>query len=503
MNKSVILLMVIAIFTKIFGFARDITLSYFYGASNVSDAYLLSLTIPLLIFGYIGAGISTGYIPMYGMVIKELGERAANRYTNNLINILMVVCTCFIICGLLFTDYFVKAFALGFEGDTLELAVNLTRISLLGIYFTGLVCVFNGLFQLKGNFILPALVGLPLNFIIMISIWLSTRTNIMVLAEGSVIAIASQVLLLIPFLYQTGYRYKLVLDLKDKYIITMVKKAIPVIFGVSVNQINVLVDRTIASLIATGGISALSYAGNLNLFIQGLFVLPFVTVMYPSISRMASEDNIAGLKKKISEVIGYITLFVMPATVGAMIFAEPIIKLFYGRGAFDSQAISMSADALFFSAIGMLGIGIRDVLSRTFYSMHNTKTPMVNAAIALLMNISLNIVLSKYLGLGGLALATSISAIFCSVLLGISLRKKIGCFGIKNLILTFIKILCASVTMGILAKCIYKTLLNNISSNTALFVAIGTGAAVYFVIILFMRIEEVDVMKKRLIGRLL
>ena len=81
--------MVIAIFTKIFGFARDITLSYFYGASNVSDAYLLSLTIPLLIFGYIGAGISTGYNPMYGMVIKELGERAANRYTNNLINILM------------------------------------------------------------------------------------------------------------------------------------------------------------------------------------------------------------------------------------------------------------------------------------------------------------------------------------------------------------------------------------------------------------------------------
>lgn len=432
MKKTAILLMLITIISKIFGFGREITLSYFYGASNISDAYLISLPIPMVIFSFIGTGISTGYVPMYSKIRQNYGEEEGNRFTNNLVNILIIICTTIVIFGLIFTKPLIKIFASGFEGEALTLAIQFTKISLLGIYFTGLMHIFSQYLRLKGNYVVPALVGFPLNFITIAAIFLSSKTNILVLIIGSIIAIASQLILLVPFIHKKGYRHKLILDIKDRHIKNMAYIALPVIIGVSVNQINKLVDRTLASQIAVGGISALNYANRLNGFVQGLFVTPIATVIYPMISKMAAEDNMDGLKSSVSEAINSISLLVIPATIGAMCFAEAVVKLLFGRGAFNSRAIFMTSNALFYYSIGMLGFGMRDIISRAFYSLQDTKTPMINAAIAMAMNIVLNIILSKSMGIGGLALATSISAIFCTVLLFISFRKKIGPFGINS-----------------------------------------------------------------------
>ncbi|HHX60054.1 MAG TPA: murein biosynthesis integral membrane protein MurJ, partial [Epulopiscium sp.] len=148
------------------------------------------------------------------------------------------------------------------------------------------------------------------------------------------------------------------------------------------------------------------------------------------------------------------------------------------------------------------GFGLTEVLSRAFYSLQDTKTPAINAAIAVVMNIILNIILSKYMGIGGLALATSISAIFCTVLLFISLRKKIGAFGIKDITISFVKIVGASLVMGVIAKLSFNALVGSIGQNLSLVVSIGIGAMVYFVMIYFMRIEEVDVLVEMLRERL-
>lgn len=492
MKKIALLLMMITIFSKIVGFGREITLSYFYGASNISDAYLISLTIPTVIFSFIGVGISTEYIPLYSKIVQKYGEKEGYRYTNNLVNILLIICTGIIFFGILFTHQIVKVFASGFEGVTLKLAVYFTRISLIGIYFTGLVNLFGGFLRMKGNYVIPATVGFPLNLFIILSIFLSSKTNISVLAIGSVIASASQLVLLVHFLRKEGYRYEFIVDIRDKHTKEMVDMALPVILGVSVYEVNVLVDRTLASSIAVGGISALNYANKLNGFVQGLFVTSIATVMYPMISKMAAQNNVDGLKKSVSEAINLINLFVIPSTVGAMIFAEPIVKLLFGRGAFDAEAISMTSNALFFYSIGMIGYGLRDILSRAFYSLQDTKTPMINATIAVAMNIVLNLILSRFLGLGGLALATSIASIFCTGLLFVSLRKKIGPFGMKNTTISFIKILASSLVMGLVVYFVYDLLLSYLSGNLSLVISICIGALVYFVIIYFMKIDEVD-----------
>ena len=221
MKKNILFLMAITIVSKLFGFARDITLSYFYGASRITDAYLISITIPSVIFGFIGAGIATGYIPMYSQIEKEEGVKAGNKYTNNLVNFTILICTIMFIFGLICTVPIVKIFASGFTGETLELTVKFTRIGLVGMYFTGLLSIFSGFLQIKGNYAIPALVGFPLNFFTILAIIISSKGNVFLLAFGTVIATASQLLLVLPFAYKKGYKYKRVFDLKDKHIKNM------------------------------------------------------------------------------------------------------------------------------------------------------------------------------------------------------------------------------------------------------------------------------------------
>jgi putative peptidoglycan lipid II flippase len=152
----------------------------------------------------------------------------------------------------------------------------------------------------------------------------------------------------------------------------------------------------------------------------------------------------------------------------------------------------------------MVGFGLREVLSRVFYSLQDTRTPMINAAIGMLLNIILNIVLSRFLGIGGLALATSIAAIFTTALLFVSLRKKTGPFGMKQISISFLKILFASLVMGGLAKLSFNHLTASLSQNLSLLLAIVVGSVSYFVIIYFMKIEDVDVIVgaiKKKLGR--
>jgi len=163
-----------------------------------------------------------------------------------------------------------------------------------------------------------------------------------------------------------------------------------------------------------------------------------------------------------------------------------------GRGAFTPEAIDMTGGALFYYSIGMIAFGLRDILSRAFYALQDTKTPMINATIAVVINIILNIVLSKYLGIGGLALATSIAAIVGTLLLFITLRRKIGGFGLKEITKSFIKICVASILMGFIALGSFNFFRQNIRENLALILAIGLGALAYAILIYFMRIPEVD-----------
>ena len=191
--KATIGLMIATIIAKVLGFGRELVLASSYGASMYSDAYLTAMNIPLVLFSIIGTTLSTVLIPMYFEVNRDLGEKKALNFTNNVFNIVIVMSILLAILGFIFTEQLVKVFAMGFEGEILKVAIDFTRITIISIVFTGLTYVMTAYLQIKNDFTIPGLVSVPKNVIIIVSIILSVKFNPYIMIWGTLLALASGV----------------------------------------------------------------------------------------------------------------------------------------------------------------------------------------------------------------------------------------------------------------------------------------------------------------------
>lgn len=496
--KAAVGLMAATLVAKVLGLGRELALASAYGASSTSDAFLVALNIPAVIFTAIGTSLGTAFIPLYCDVNSKHGEGASKKFTNNVFNIVVLICIAFSILGVIFTPQIVKLFAVGFEGETLRQAIYFTRVMILGLSFLGMSYIMMAYLQVKENFIVPGLMSVPYNILIITSILISTKLSPVILPWGALIGLLFQFLFQLPFAMKKGYRYRPYVNVKDEHLNKMLWLIAPVLIGVAVNQINTIVDRTIASTLVEGSISALNYAAKLNQFVMGMFIVSISAVVYPMLSRLSSENNKEEFNKSIKTSVNTVTLLVIPISVGAIILANPIVKLLFQRGEFDARATQMTAIALTFYSIGMIGFGLRDILGKVFYSLQDTKTPMINGAMAMVLNIILNICFVKFtnMQLAGLAFATSISALVTIILLFISLRKKIGAFGGKSILGVMIKSLISSCLMAIVTLFTYNTIGSLLGSGfieeaLTLALSIGIGAVVYGVSIIVLKVEEV------------
>ncbi|MDY3959071.1 murein biosynthesis integral membrane protein MurJ [Romboutsia timonensis] len=503
--KSAFIVMLVSVIAKVFGFIREIVLAGFYGVSSYSDAYITAANIPIVIFASIGTALATTFIPLFYEVRNESDNKEAMNFSNNVFNLVIIICMIIAILGFIFTDELVKLFAIGFTGETLIITVKLTKIFILGIIFTGLSYLMSSYLQIKNKFTIPSTIGIFKNIIIIISIILSFKMNlnIYILGYGTLIAMASEFIIQYPVAYKNGYRYKFHIDIKNKYIQKMMYLLIPVLIGVTVSQINTMIDRSIASTLVEGSISALNYANKLNQFIMAIFISSIATVMYPMLSKLSSENNNEKFNKTIVQVINSIIIIIIPVSVGAIVLASPIVKLLFQRGEFDSNATYMTSLALIFYSIGLIGVGLREILSRTFYCLKDTKTPMKNGIICMFINIVLNIILVKYMKHAGLAFATSISAISSIGILFVSLSKKIGYFGQDKIIKTTIKSIIASILMGVIVYNIHNKIskilgIGFINESISLTLAVILGVIAYVILVIILKVEDVRFIIKKI-----
>ncbi|MBG9981840.1 murein biosynthesis integral membrane protein MurJ [Aerococcaceae bacterium DSM 111020] len=490
--KTTLLVILLTIIAKLFGFARNIVLSYFFGASVVSDAYLVALSIPEVLYDFVIIGISTSFIPIFSQVRKKEGEQASLQYTNNVINHIFVFTGFLFLFGFIFSEELVKLFASGFYGQRLSFTIELTRLVLFSMFFTSMVTIFNSYLQQQRNFIIPALVGIPLNLTIIIGIIVAYYTNPVVLGISYSVATLSQLFFIVPAARKNGFRYQRVFDSKNPYLYKLIQIALPVMIGTSVNQINVLVNRTISSQLAVGSISALNYSYQLVFFVQGVFALSISNVIFPIISDYAVEKRFTEFKGIINKSVSLIYLIIFPMTVGAIIFPEQIIDLLFGRGNFDETAIQLTAMSLIGYAVGMIANAFREVLSRSFYALGDSKTPMRNAMFGVVINVILAIVLSKPLGVMGLSLASSIAATVTSFLLLVQIRHKVGRLNLSSFFKTVVKSTIAGIVMGVVCLWSYDFFLARTVPFISLVLAVIVGAVTYFILLIVLRESEVS-----------
>lgn len=500
----------IAIFTlisKFLGFLREILIASTYGSGYETDTYFVAMTATVIIMTTIGSSLNTTLIPMFTEIEKKKGKEAKIRFLNNVLNVVFFITIILVFLGFFLSPVVIRILAKDFTGEQFALAVKLNRIGLPIVIFLGFTYVFSGYLHSSEIFGPPAIMGIPYNLVyIIFLVFLAKKGNIHELMLTSVIATSTQFLIQVPAIRHQGYRYSFDIDLNDPYLKKILILILPVVLGSAVQQINTIVDKTLASSLVEGSISALTYASRISDLIISVFVMAITTVIFPMLSRAFSQRDNVQIKRIMGQGINIILIITVPATIGIFILAKPMVRIFFQRGAFDEIATYMTSQALVFYSVGLVGSSLRLMLNRVYYSFQDTKTPMLNGVLAVGLNIVLNLILIKPMGHSGLALATSISAIFTTLLLFIDLKRKLGRIGLKRYLNCFIKALIASVIMGVVVYFTYFGLMSLLPNKwiidlLILLLSVAVGLFLYIILCSVLRIREIRVLMRALIKK--
>lgn len=501
--KSAIIIVIFTLGSKFLGFLREVLIAAKFGSGMKTDTFFIALSGSSLIGNFLQNAINTTFIPVISEVESEEGKKGKLEHTNNMINVIFSISLIVVVIALLGTPLIIKLLANGFEGEQFDLAVKLTRIGLPMILFSGIIGVMTGYLQSDERFNATAMIGISFNLVyIFFLLFLSSRFGIEGLMIAGVIAIFSQLLIQIPEAKSSGFKYKFIFDLKDQYIRKVLYLSLPVLIGVAINDLNAIVDKTLASSLVSGSISALNYANKLNGLILGVFISAITTVIFPILSKESNSRNISAMKKIMGYGVNLILLITIPATVGLIVLAKPIVEIAFQRGEFDATATIMTSQALIFYSVGLVAMALRLLITRVYYSLQDTKTPMINGAISVGFNIVLNLILVQYMEHAGLALATSMATTIATILMFYGLKKKIGSLGTLSYIKCGLKTGLISVIMGVVAYAVYHGLygilgVSKLYNLISLLVSVGLAVIVYGVLCYIFKIEEVrDIVDK-------
>lgn len=493
LKKAACLIAFITVLSKIAGFIRESLIAGAFGATYKTDAYIMSLTMPGIIFGVFGVAITTTFIPIlaedYKMNKRQDTFEFVNTFNTLLLAISLLACILIWCCA----PVLIRIIAPGFSQEVYKLTVILTRISAISIMFMGMNSSFVALLQTFGVFIAPALSGLVFSMPIIAYILLGGRYGVKGLAFATVSGYGAQVIILIPWLIKNRYRYRPNINIRDTRIRRLLRLMAPVVIGTEILQLNEFVDRVMASGLPAGSISALNFAAKLNNVIYSVFAVAIITVIYPELSMEC--DDYEEFTNHIIKAVNIINMIMVPSAVGLAILRVPIINVLFRHGAFDSRAAGMTSEVMLYYSLGLVFSGMAGIFDRVFYAMKDTRTPMTNGVIAMGVNINLNFILIRYMGIGGLAMSTSISSLVYLILLINGINKRIG-RGIagRSMAINCGKILMASVVMGacvfVIDKCLSEVLTGIGGEIIRLVVSVVSGILTYVFMIAVLREKE-------------
>jgi len=369
--------------------------------------------------------ITSTLVPLYIKQEQSLGRESANRFASNTLNIFMLAAVIVSALMFAFAPQLVTVVYPGFDGDSFSLTVTLSRIMYPTLIFFVAGLVLSSLLNAQEHYLAAQLTGFPLSFsLILAAILFSDSFGIHAQAWGVVIAGALQVVILWPTL-RKSYRYSPVLNVKDSSFLSLLVLAAPSVLSMAVNELNHMVDRMLASGLNAGDISAMSYAFKLIMFMLGVLVVPLTTISFSKMSKEAAKRDETAVIPHVQRSFLLLFAVIVPIVCMAAVCSEDVIRLAYGRGAFGNDSVVITGAVFMFYVVGVPFFGIRDLLNRVFHSLQDTKTPMIIACVSMAVNICLNLVLRKLMGVNGLAFATAVAALVGVILLMYRLSRRI------------------------------------------------------------------------------
>ncbi|MGI6065129.1 MAG: murein biosynthesis integral membrane protein MurJ [Bacillota bacterium] len=516
--KAAGFIMVAMVISRILGYLRDVIIYAQFGQNRITDAYNAAFSIPdFLYMLLVGGALSSSFIPVFSSYIATDREKEGWEVASVVINVVFSLMTIGIIIGYLFTPQLIYLLVPGFDAGAMNLTVFLTRIMFLQVVFMSLSGISMGILHSYKHFTSPAigsvLYNLGIIFVGVIcgnlieSVW--PGYGIAGFSIGVVIGAAANFAVQVPALLKIGLKYRFSFNIFHPGVVKLGKLMVPILIGLSVSQVNLFVNQNLASSLPAGIVAALRTGQRLMQLPIGIFAIAIAVAVFPTLTGHAAKKERDEFKKTTSLGFRSVVFITLPAAVGLAVLRVPIIRFMFEfeGGKFTNEATLATADALLYYCIGLFAYSAIHVLSRVFYALQDTLTPVLAGILAIVTNIGLSLLLIHPMQQGGLALAYSLAGILNMGILLILLRRKIGPLGGWRLLLSLGQTIFASFLMGwvVFYTAKFSMILWGTQTKLAQLAQVSlsviVGALIFALVSLLFKMEEAELVGKVLFRR--
>jgi putative peptidoglycan lipid II flippase len=496
--------------SRLLGLLRTVVLAHQFGTSPDLDAYFVAFRIPDLIFQLLaGATLGSAFIPTFARIVADRGERDGWRLASGVMNLLFVATLFFAVLGLLLAPLLVPLTAPGLGEHTGEqaqltsLSVDLTRIMMLSPVLFAVSGMFMGILNARHHFFAPAFAPMFYNAAIIVGALVSKDVKVLAVAVvlGAVLHLAVQ----LPALRLVGMQWQPVWDWRDKAVREVGRLMGPRVIGLAAYHLNFVVATFFASTVGSGSISAVNYAWLVVMTPLGLFGMAISTAVFPRMAEQAARDE-SQLRDTVSKSLRLILYLTIPASVGLVVLAKPITAFLLRSGSFDATSTDLVVSALVFYSIALFAHAGIEILSRGYYALSDTRTPVAFAVVSMIINLVLSLILVWPFGIKGLAAALSVATIVEFTLLIRNLEQRLGGLDAGHLVFSLTRTIASSLLMAEvillwLALLRLAGLLDLARKPQAAFAVMGAlalGTVTFFYASRALHSEEAEVLVQRL-----
>ncbi|MBL4744713.1 MAG: murein biosynthesis integral membrane protein MurJ [Cycloclasticus sp.] len=414
--KSTAIVGSMTMISRVLGFIRDIVIARFFGAGESTDAFFVAFKIPNFMRRLFAEGaFSQAFVPVLSEYKETQSTEALKELIGKTAGTLATVLFFITLLGVIGAPILIYMFAPGFEqeGSRHDLAVDMLRITFPYLFFISLTAMAGGVLNTFGKFAIPAITPVLLNLSFLAAIfWLSPLLDepIMALAWGVLIAGVAQLAFQFPYLNKLGLMPKLSFDRDHAGVKKIMNLMLPALFGVSVTQINLLVDTLLASFLVAGSVSWLYFSDRLVEFPLGIFGIALATVILPNLSKSHAAGKTEEFSASLDSGLRWVIFLGLPSAAGLFFLAQPMLATLFQYDAFTTSDVDNASLSLMAYAVGLPAFILVKVLVPGFTSRQDIKTPVRIGIIAVVSNMVMSLILVFFFQHAGLALATSLAA---------------------------------------------------------------------------------------------
>ncbi len=509
--RAATIVMLFFLASRVLGLLRDIVISHQFGTSRQLDAYFAVFNITDLIFNAIAGGaLGSAFLPTFTAALAVGDALRAWRLARAVISLVVILTTAAAVVVAVFAPQVVAAtIARGFAPEDQALTADLLRYMLVSPIIFGVSGIVMGILNSYQHFAMPALAPVVYNAAIILgALWLAPTMSVYGLVIGVNVGAALHLLVQVPVLLHfrmrnadlgtkvsPGFRppnlQSAMRNLQSADVREVVRLMLPRTVGLAAVQINFLVNTTLASSLPAGAIAALRYAWVVMLLPEGIVALSLATAVFPTLSAQSARQELDDFRRTFSSAFRATLYLTIPAAVGLFILGTPVIALLFQRGEFDAHSTAETAWALQFYTLALFAHSGLEIITRAFYALHDTRTPVALGLASVVLNIVLSIMLMAPLAQGGLALANSIATILETLALFYLLRRRLGNLDDRRIAFSVVRIVLAAAAMGLVIA---------LFARASLFIAVVggvVGAVVYFALTWLLRSEEIGMVLRR------